>query len=125
VLDIVEGYLLYAEAVFAGRADLPTALNFGPAPDSAPLTALRTAEIFAEAMGRPLDWRQDPAPYAEKTQLAIDSSAARAALGWSERYPGAEAVRAAGDWYAQWTSGAEPAALSRALAARADLETAS
>ena len=124
VLDIVEGYLLYAEAVFAGRPDLPGALNFGPVPGAAPLTALQTTEIFAAAMARPLDWRQDPAPFAEKTQLAIDSSAARSALGWSERFPGAEAVRAAAGWYARWSQGADPVALSQGLA-RYDLSPAS
>jgi CDP-glucose 4,6-dehydratase len=116
VLDIVEGYLLYAEAVFADRTGLPVALNFGPAPDAAPLTALETTEIFAAALGRPLDWRQDPDPFAEKTQLAIDSRAARAALGWSERFAGAEAVRETAAWYAAFADGADPAALSRTLA---------
>jgi CDP-glucose 4,6-dehydratase len=116
VLDIIEGYLLYAEAVFAGSADLPRALNFGPAPGADPITALETVELFAAALGRPLDWRQDPAPFAEKTQLAIDSSAARAVLGWSERFAGAQAVRAAAAWYAAWDGGADPAALSRAMA---------
>jgi CDP-glucose 4,6-dehydratase len=116
VLDIVEGYLLYAEAVFAGQASLPPALNFGPAPDAAPLTALETTEIFAAALARPLDWAQDPAPFSEKTQLAIDSRAARAVLGWSERFAGAEAVRAAAAWYGRWADGADPAEFSRALA---------
>jgi CDP-glucose 4,6-dehydratase len=116
VLDIVEGYLLYAEAMVAGQAALPAALNFGPAPGAAALSALETTEIFAAAAGRPLDWVQDPAPFAEKTQLAIDSSAARAALDWGERFAGAEAVRAAAAWYARWADGADPAELSRAAA---------
>ena len=112
VLDIVEGYLLYAEALFAGQAALPPALNFGPAPDAPPITALETAEIFAAALGRPLDWRRDPAPYVEKAQLAIDSSAARAALGWRERLPGREAVAAAADWYGGWAGRADAKAPS-------------
>ena len=120
VLDIIEGYLLYAEGVFEGAAGLPGALNFGPAPDAAPITALQTAELFAAALGRPLDWRQDPAPFAEKTQLAIDSSAARRVLGWGERFAGPEAVRAAATWYAAWAGGADPAALSRAVARQED-----
>ena len=123
VLDVVEGYLLYAEAVFAGRADLPNALNFGPAPDAAPLTALETAEIFATALARPLDWRPDPAPFAEKTQLALDSRGARAALGWSERFAGPDAVRAAAAWYAAYAGGIDPVELSRGLA-RYDLSLA-
>ncbi|HEY3887217.1 MAG TPA: hypothetical protein VGL73_01500, partial [Caulobacteraceae bacterium] len=82
----------------------------------APITALESVELFAAALGRPLDWRQDPAPFAEKSQLAIDSSAARTVLGWSERFAGPEAVRAAAAWYAAWADGADPAALSRAMA---------
>ena len=124
VLDVVEGYLLYAQALFAGQAGLPMALNFGPAPDAPALTALETVEIFASALARPLDWRPDPAPFAEKTQLAIDSRAARAALGWSERFAGAEAARAAAAWYGRWVDGADPVALSRGLA-RYDLSLAS
>ena len=124
VLDIVEGYLLYAEALFAGRAGLPSALNFGPAPGAAPLTALETAQIFAEALGRPLDWGQDPAPFTEKAQLAINSSAARAALGWRERFAGADAVRATAAWQARWAAGDDPASLTRAHA-RYEFEMAS
>jgi len=116
VLDIIEGYLLYAEAVFSGAAGLPRALNFGPAPDATPITALESVELFAAALGRPLDWRLDPAPFAEKSQLAIDSSAARKVLGWGERLAGPEAVRAAAAWYAAWAGGADPAALSRGMA---------
>jgi len=116
VLDIAEGYLLYAEALAAGRPDLPPALNFGPAPDAPVLTALETAEIFAGALGRPLTWRPDPAPYAEKPMLALDSGAARAALGWRERRPGAEGVRDAAAWYAALSAGADMAEISRAAA---------
>jgi CDP-glucose 4,6-dehydratase len=116
VLDVVEGYLLYAEAVFADRANLPAALNFGPAPGASPITALETAEIFASSLSRRLDWRQDPAPYAEKAQLAIDSTAARAALGWSERFPGGKAVAAAAAWYDQWAGAPDAQALSEHLA---------
>ena len=115
-LDIAEGYLAYAEALAEGRAGLPPALNFGPAPGAAALTALETAEIFASALGRPLDWRQDPAPYAEKPALALDSSAARAALSWRERWPGADGVRAAANWYAALAGGGDMAALSRTAA---------
>jgi CDP-glucose 4,6-dehydratase len=117
VLDIVEGYILYAQAVAAGRAGLPTALNFGPAPGADPLTVLETATLFAETLGAPLDWRLDPAPYAEKTQLAIDSSLARVTLGWAERFPGRDGVHAAAEWHRALVEGADLAELSGALAA--------
>ena len=117
VLDIVEGYILYAEALVEKRAGLPAALNFGPAPDAAPLTVIDTATLFAETLGAPLDWRLDPSPYAEKSQLAIDSSLARATLGWSERFPGREGVKAAADWQRAQNDGADLAALSASLVA--------
>jgi len=116
VLDIAEGYLLYAEAVAAGRAGLPTALNFGPARDAAPVTAGEAAATFFQVMGKPLDWRRDPAPYPEKPTLAIDSSLARATLGWGERFPGREGLAEAARWYADWGRGVDPAALSARLA---------
>ncbi|HXQ46990.1 MAG TPA: GDP-mannose 4,6-dehydratase, partial [Caulobacteraceae bacterium] len=115
-LDIAEGYLLYAEAVAQDRAGLPAALNFGPAPGAPVLTALETAEVFASGLGRPLQWRQHPAPFAEKPALALDSSAARRLLGWTERYPGAEGVRAAAQWYAALAAGEDVGALSQAEA---------
>jgi CDP-glucose 4,6-dehydratase len=122
-LDIAEGYLLYAEAVAQDPARLPAALNFGPAPAAPALTALETAEVFASALGRDLEWRPHPAPFAEKPALALDSAVARRALGWDERYPGGEGVRAAARWYAALAAGSDVAALSRA-AARYDLEPA-
>jgi CDP-glucose 4,6-dehydratase len=124
VLDAVEGYLLYAEAVAAGRPDLPPALNFGPARDARSVTAGEAADAFAQAIGKPLDWRQDPAPYPEKPTLAIDSTLARATLGWGERFPGRDGVAEAARWYGEWGRGADPAALS-ACAVRAYAEAVS
>jgi CDP-glucose 4,6-dehydratase len=122
-LDIAEGYLLYAEAVAEERAGLPAALNFGPAPDAPVLTALETAGIFASALGRELSWRPHPAPFPERPALALASSAARRVLGWGERHPGAEGVRAAAQWYAALAAGEDVAGLSRAEA-RHELEPA-
>jgi len=117
VLDIVEGYVLYAQALDERRDGLPGALNFGPEPGAQPLSVLETASLFAETLGAPLDWRLDPAPFAEKSQLAIDSSLARAVLGWSERFPGHAGVRAAADWHRAHIAGADLASLSASLAA--------
>jgi len=111
-LDVAEGYLLYAEAVAAHRKDLPWTLNFGPDPAAAPLTVLETATAFAEAAGRPLNWRADPDPFPEKTALAIDSRLARKTLDWSERFPGRAGVSEAGTWYRAWADGADTRRLS-------------
>jgi CDP-glucose 4,6-dehydratase len=115
VLDVAEGYLLYAEALAEGRAGLPEALNFGPAPGAAPISVLETATLFARTLGETLNWRADPDPFPEKTELAIDSTLARDTLGWSERFPGAAAVAAAADWRRRWRAGEDPRALCDAL----------
>jgi CDP-glucose 4,6-dehydratase len=116
VVDIVEGYILYAQALAERRDGLPAALNFGPAPGAQSLTVLETATQFAETLGAPLDWRLDPDPFAEKSQLVIDSSMARDVLGWSERLPGQAGVRAAADWHRAYLAGADLVALSASLA---------
>jgi CDP-glucose 4,6-dehydratase len=115
VLDITEGYLLYAEALFTGRAGLPQALNLGPAAGAPAMTALAAASLFAEAMGERLDWRGASDPYPEKSVLALDSSLARARLGWGERFAGPAAIAAAGAWYRQWRAGEDPRGLSDRL----------
>ena len=117
VLDINEGYILYAEAVIEARAGLPAALNFGPAPGAEAMTALTTAELCAEAMGQALDWRADPDPFPEKVTLAIDSSLARRTLGWRERFAGPAAVAATGGWYRAFHTGEDARVLSDRLVA--------
>jgi CDP-glucose 4,6-dehydratase len=87
VLEPLRGYLLYAEAVLAGR-DVPAALNFGPRQDdlvSVGALAEHCAGIWAQRHQGPLPaWgAMDQRPYAETGVLAISSELAGAQLGWA------------------------------------------
>jgi CDP-glucose 4,6-dehydratase len=111
VLDCLAGYLAYLQGLGQG-ADLPTSLNFGPAPAAAiPVGALATAML--EALGAPEPWRHQPEPGSiEMKTLSIDSSRARASLGWHDRLTGAAVIAATADWYRAWHEGEDMRAFS-------------
>ncbi len=101
VLDVVTGYLLLAEDLAAGKA--PPAVNFGPA--EAEISVAELLALWAEVAG-PLDWHAPPAPpMPEKSRLALDSSLARAALGWAPRFSTRAAVADTARWYGLWAAG--------------------
>ena len=116
VLDVLAGYLLFAEDLMA-RADAPVALNFGPAePD---LVVRDLLERYGAARGRPVAWETIPGPaYGEAPRLALDASRARRRLGWTPALPGAEALAATAQWYEAWSRGDDLAALSAAQVER-------
>ncbi len=103
VLDGLNGYLLYAEALVQ-RRDVPVALNFGPSG-----AALAVAEVVAamqRALGARPGWQQaeGPQPH-EAGLLALDSSAARGALGWRDHFDSAAAIARTAAWYAAFAQG--------------------
>lgn len=116
VLDVLAGYLLFAEDLIAS-ADAPVALNFGP---SEPDTAVRDLlERYGAARGRPVRWEALPGPsYGEAPRLALDSSRARQRLGWSPVLAGPAVLAATAEWYEAWAQGGDLAAMSAAQVAR-------
>jgi CDP-glucose 4,6-dehydratase len=97
VLDPVHGYLMLAEALLSDGA-LPDAWNFGPDPvDVRPVRWV--ADELAARWGASASWAGDPDIHPhEALTLRLDSSRARAELGWSPRL----AVRTALDWTVEW-----------------------
>ena len=99
VLDCLSGYFAFVRGL-SDDLPLPAALNFGPAPGAAPVTVAALAEAVQAALGVAADWK--PAnmegPH-EMTTLEIDSSRARALLGWRDRLPGSASVEWLADWY--------------------------
>lgn len=79
VLDVLAGYLLYAQALFRNNA--PPAMNFGPEADEA-ITAVELTQRLQRALGSTHGWRHTEAPFAETTTLRLDPSRALRALGW-------------------------------------------
>jgi CDP-glucose 4,6-dehydratase len=85
VLEALSGYLLIAERLLDGREEFASAWNFGPSEEDA-----RPVEWIVERMLQMWGaegWDQPDAPQPhEATLLRLDSSKARAALGWRPRF---------------------------------------
>ncbi len=96
VLDALFGYLLLAQRLHENR-DAETSWNFGPQEARTP-TVAAVAERIATILDGP-HWQKatDDGPR-ERHALRVDSSKARATLGWRSKM----SVDAAIDWTAQW-----------------------
>ena len=106
VLDCLCGYLIFAEAL-AGGGVPPRALNFGPSGGvEVPVSAL--GDAMQAALGAPQGWRLAEGPQPREMKLlALDISAARAALGFSDRLVGQAAIAATAQWYLDLSRGAD------------------
>jgi CDP-glucose 4,6-dehydratase len=98
VLDCLNGYLVLAERLWEDPT-LAGAWNFGP--DEADVRPVRwIADELVRLWGPGLTWVHDEAegPH-EAPRLRLDSSRARAALGWRPRVPIGEALALTSEWY--------------------------
>ena len=110
VLDCLNGYLLYIEAL-AGGADVPLALNFGPG--GAPMPVVDVVALMQKALGSQQGWVQDPGPHPkEAATLALDTRAARTTLNWHDRLDTASAIAQTAAWYGALKDGADMRAWS-------------
>jgi CDP-glucose 4,6-dehydratase len=99
VLDPLAGYLLLARVLLAGERVLAESWNFGPAVDDV-RTVAEVADGFVSAWGDGASWREDDGTHPHEAQLlSLDSSKARARLGWRPRWGADEALRRTIDWY--------------------------
>lgn len=106
VLDCLDGYFTYAQALWDG--DAPDSLNIGPHDPADTMTVAEVAGAMARALGATDGWRHDQAeaPH-EMSALALDPTLARQALGWQGRLNSADAIRLTADWYGAWANGAD------------------
>jgi len=98
VLNPLSGYLLLAQECVRTAA-AARAWNFGPrAADERPVSWIleRLSEQWRGELRWELDERAHPR---EARRLALDSSAAEAALGWTPRWDLAEALERVVDWH--------------------------
>lgn len=114
VLDPLDGYLRYAEALAEADslAAVAPSLNFGPSRRAVEITVAEIAEII---MGRdagrawmPCDGEQP----AEAQALHVDATRARTTLGWKQRLGVYEAI----DWVLEWETAQRAGADARAVA---------
>lgn len=115
VLEALGGYIMIAERLLAGDAAFADAWNFGPSDDDA-----RPVSWIVDRMRA--RWGDDAAPSEadamprphEAGLLRLDSSKARAALGWRPALILDEALSWIVDWHRQVESGADARAVTRA-----------
>jgi CDP-glucose 4,6-dehydratase len=99
VLDPLAGYLLLAEKMWRSPDKYSQTWNFGPSQEDSRSVRWLVERICVLWGKEPL-WEADskPAPH-EAHLLTLDSSKARAVLGWHPRWTLDEALRAVVDWY--------------------------
>lgn len=98
VLEPLLGYILLAEHLHAGAFANFEAFNFGPSPDG----TRRVSEVAAgvmELLGGRVDLQVQAAELHEATNLTLDSSKARARLGWRPRLTPDETLKWTTAWY--------------------------
>lgn len=105
VLECLNGYLLLGERLWVD-ANLPRAWNFGPGQSevrTVQWVVARLEELWAGA----LKWRHEPSPRTlhESQTLALDSSQARARLGWAPFLGISQALEWTVDWYRGFAAG--------------------
>jgi CDP-glucose 4,6-dehydratase len=107
VLEPIAGYLLLAEKLLAGDESFADAWNFGPWDDDA-WPVERIATTMARRWGGEATWFRDGNPTVhEAGLLKLDSSKARAELGWQPRLRLDTALEWLVDWYQAWQSGTD------------------
>jgi len=113
VLNPLSGYLQLVQALWDDPA-LAGGYNFGPADEDARRVGWIVDRIGAR-WPDPLDWRIDAGPHPhEATWLKLDSSRARARLGWRPTWALDDALDAIVDWYLRLRGGEDVGETTRA-----------
>jgi CDP-glucose 4,6-dehydratase len=106
VLNPLSGYLLLAESLWDSDAHAD-GWNFGPEEDDE-RSVRWVIERLAELWGQSIDWRHDASDQPRETaELRLDSTRARARLGWAPRWDLERALSSVVDWYRGLQSGAD------------------
>lgn len=112
VLEALTGYVAVAERLLAGEAKFADAWNFGPGEDDTQTVAW-IVNRMAQSWGIASDYRHwdGPVPH-EANLLRLDSSKARAALGWRPMLRVEDAIDMIVDWHKSVAGGASARAVT-------------
>lgn len=110
VLEPVSGYLLLAETMATSRQDKAEAWNFGPTDDDARPVSWLLDRLVEASPGTRWSHVGGEHPH-EAGYLKLDSSKARAELGWRARWNLTTALDKTVEWHAAWRRGADMRAL--------------
>jgi len=113
VLEPLSGYLTLAERLFTSGQDFAEAWNFGPEESDARSVQWIVDQLCSQTPGSSWDCDTVPQPH-EAHYLKLDSSKARAKLGWHSRWDLQTALTQTLEWHKKWKGGADMTALSLA-----------
>lgn len=110
VLEPLSGYLALAERLFDDGGTFAQAWNFGPAEsDAQPVRWI--VDRLAEQL--PMRWELEAASGVHEANfLRLDSSKARAILGWAPRWDLSQALEKTVAWHLAWRRGGDMAAFT-------------
>jgi CDP-glucose 4,6-dehydratase len=105
VLEPLRGYLLLAERVHEHPTEFAEGWNFGPRDeDCQPVSSI--VSTLVESWGGKAAWRAQPGEHPhEAGYLKLDSSKARARLGWRPKTSLAEGLALTAEWHRAWLAG--------------------
>ncbi|HLY45551.1 MAG TPA: CDP-glucose 4,6-dehydratase [Stellaceae bacterium] len=107
VLDALAGYLLLAERLWAAPEAYAAGWNFGPGADEM-IAVRQVADRLAELWGDGAGWTRDNLQGVHEAHLlTLDSTKARAELGWRPRLSTGEALGSIVDWHKAAIAGAD------------------
>lgn len=99
VLDALSGYILLAQRLYGNTERFGEAWNFGPDVDQI-VTVERVTDLVCKAWGDGVSWTLDQGANPHEAHLLkLDSSKARAALGWQPRLDLVTSIQWSVDWY--------------------------
>ena len=113
VLEPLSGYLTLAEKLYTDGADFAEAWNFGPEESDARPVQWIVEHLCGQVPGSSWHCDASPQPH-EANYLKLDSSKAKARLGWHPRWNLALALSNTLAWYNAWKSGKDMAETSLA-----------
>ena len=107
VLEPLSGYLMLAERLSTQGSAFAEGWNFGPADsDARPVEWIATRLV--ERWGEQSAWRTDGGPHPHEAHyLKLETSNARARLGWCPRWSLSTALDLIVDWHRAWLTGCE------------------
>ncbi len=107
VLEPIRGYLGLAERLFEDRTAFAEGWNFGPDDESCQPVSVVVGESV-RSWGGGASWQSQAGEHPHEAGfLKLDSSKARARLGWSAKMGLHEAIRATIDWHRAWLAGSD------------------
>ena len=106
VLDCLDGYFTYVEALFSADKVLPSALNFGPQVNSPSITVGALTNALMRSMDRQaIFYKSFEGGAHEMATLSINPSLASRSLNWEPRLTGDVILRLTAEWYGSFIAG--------------------